>query len=500
MKIILKIVVFFILVVTMWSCGKQDKATYYYPDSFYRAIELKPTNDEFKPFVAENKRDSQNVTIGWHPYYLENSISSYDLGLLKTIIFKGYQWNKDTSEQVRNDKIIRAWYETELVEQAHFYGSKVLFSASNYGALRSKQFFDSTALQQDFTDEILAYLKMKDADGVELDFPAVLTNNRDDFTSFIKSFSIRLKQYKPDAELYVSLPFMDKNNAFDIKAIQPYVNLFIISGNNDANLDYSQLDNEPIAPVQNPYNDESSLATAYKHYTGKGINPYQTVLELPNFTTIKRKDKKTGEDYNEFLTYQQFQERYAGNDVFYDKRAMSSFIMLPNPAGSGDFRVYFDDSTSLGAKYDWALGNGFRGVGIWMLGFDNGYHELWRMLDNRANRVPSSSISSSPFAVDSYFSRNYDLFRVWFTIIIILIFLPAVIGMLHWKSRDVLTSLRTAKVYYLIIGGFVFFALLNAFGLLMLSPFLIVIFGIIVGALLTYFINLYLNKRIRKEP
>ena len=36
--------------------------------------------------------------------------------------------------------------------------------------------------------------------------------------------------------------------------------------------------------------------------------------------------------------------------------------------------------------------------------------------------------------------------------------------------------------------------------LLMLSPFLIVIFGIIVGALLTYFINLYLNKRIRKEP
>ena len=135
-----------------------------------------------------------------------------------------------------------------------------------------------------------------------------------------------------------------------------------------------------------------------------------------------------------------------------------------------------------------------------MLGFDNGYHELWRMLDNRAHRVPSSSISSSPFAVDSYFSRNYDLFRVWFTIIIILIFLPAVIGMLHWKSRDVLTSLRTAKVYYLIIGGFVFFALLNAFGLLMLSPFLIVIFGIIVGALLTYFINLYLNKRIRKEP
>lgn len=500
MRIVTKIVVFTILVITMWSCGKQEKTTYYYPSSFYRGMQAKPTNSEPEPYVALNQRDSQNVTIGWHPYYLEDGIDNYDFSLLSAVIFYGYQWNKDTTEQEKTENVIDTWYETELVEKAHTKGCKVLFSVSNYGALRSKQFFDSLALQQDFMDEVMAYLKMRDADGVELDFPTVSENNRGELTQFIKRFSIRLKQYNPEAVFYVSLPFIDRNNAFDIKEIQPYVNLFIIGGNNNANLDYTELDNDAIAPIQSLYNDSASIATSYKHYMGKGINPFQTILELPYYTTIKRKDEKTDEDYHEFLTYQQFQERYGANDLFYDKITMSSFIKLPNPKGSGDYRVYFDDSTSLGAKYDWALSNGFRGVGIWSLGYDNGYHELWEMLNSRASKVPSVEAVNAPFSIGSYFSRNYELFRVWFSLIVFLVFLAAVVGMLHWKSRDSLTNLHTFKLYYLVIGAFILFALLAMFNVLVIKPFLIVILGIVLGAVLTYFINMYINRRIQREP
>lgn len=540
MRIVTKIVVYVVLVLAIWSCEEQEKATYYYPSSFYRGIELQLSDNIKKPYQAEHQRDSQNVTIGWHPYFLEEEIDNYDFSLLSTVIFYGYEWTNDPSESDQVEKVIDTWYDTDLVEKAHEDGCKVLFSVSNYGALKSKDFFESKALQQDFIDEVLVYLKMKDADGIELDFPAVLNSNRDDLTQFIKDLSFSLKRYNSNADLYVTLPFVDKNNAYAIKAIQPYVTLFVIGGNNNANFNYGKLDNEPIAPIQNPYDDKKGIAFSYKHYTGKGIEPFKVVLELPYYTTIKNQsaltiDNKVEIDslfteelkrmkdipqevkdsllvekrrlkvdsveyYNDFLTYQQFQQDYGTQNIFYDKIAMSSYINIPNSNGSGDIRIYFDDSTSLGAKYDWALDNGFRGVGIWSLGYDNGYHELWRMLDSRTHKRPSTNAVNAPFSTGSYFARNHQLFRVCFTLIIVLVFLSVFMAMLHWKSRDSLTSLHTFKLYYLIVSGFLMFFVLVKLNLLVITPFVFLVFGTILGAVLTHFINKYINKRIEREP
>lgn len=497
MKGITKIVVLSFIAIVLWSCGGEEASVYHYPSSFYRNNQLKLESIALEPYEAKQERDSQNVTIGWHPYHLKDAYKSYDFSLLHTVIFNGYEWRGDHTEAV-----IDAWYETEMVDEARNAGCKVLFSASNYGALRTKSFFDSTSLQMDFIDEVLAYLKMKNADGIELDFPAVSRKNRNDLTNFVKTLYIKLKQSDLDAELYMSLPFFDDNNAFDIKAISPYVNLFIIGGNNNANINYSLGDNEPIAPIENPYNDSASIAGSYRHYSGKGISPFKVILELPYYTTIKQKEdigQDSFEYYNNFLTYDKFMKDYGHQEIFYDAEAYSSFVKVANPEGEGDLKLYFDDSTSLGAKYDWALSHGFRGVGLWSLGYDNGHKELWKMLESRSQRVPSMESAASPFSVGSYFSRNYSLFQIWMTLVVFLTLLAAVIAMLYWKSRDSLTHLRSFKLYFIIIGGFLgflVFAKLDFLGF----PFLVMIIGIALGAAMTYFINGYINRRIEREP
>jgi hypothetical protein len=525
-KAIIKIVVFFLIGIGIWSCDKQTRTTYYYPTSFYRSNQITPDTIAKKPYTAAHQRDSSNVTIGWHPYYLKNAYESYDFSILHTVIFQGYEWRGDNT-----DAVIGEWYETEMVDAAKAAGCKVYFSASNNGALRNKYFFDSLSLQYEFMDELFAYLKMKDADGIELDFPAVGKGNRDDFTQFIKTFYIRLKQINPDAGLYLSLPFFDKNDAFDIRAITPFVDLFILGGNNNANSNYDLLDNEPVAPIQNSFgNDSSSIAAAFKHYSEKGINPFQMILELPYFTTVKRTeavdieipklkivtreplvidtiryvDTTITEYYHTSFAYAKFQKEFGERKAFFDEEAMSSYVNIENPNGSGDIRYYFDDSVSLGAKYDWALERGFRGVGIWALGFDNSSTELWRMLDNRSHRSPSIIAANPPFSIGSYFSRNHKMLQVWFSLVLAVVCIGFLIAMLYWKSRDGLTDLNTFRFYLLIIGGMIFFFILSRF-LFDLSifndyPIIATFIGVSLGVTFTFIINGFIDREIKREP
>jgi hypothetical protein len=44
-------------------------------------------------------------------------------------------------------------------------------------------------------------------------------------------------------------------------------------------------------------------------------------------------------------------------------------------------QVYFEDERSAAAKYDYAIATGLAGIGIWTLGNDAGYPEMWKALE-----------------------------------------------------------------------------------------------------------------------
>jgi spore germination protein YaaH len=49
-------------------------------------------------------------------------------------------------------------------------------------------------------------------------------------------------------------------------------------------------------------------------------------------------------------------------------------------------QLFFEDSKSLSIKYDWIKKNQVGGVGIWALGYDNGYSDLWNLLVDKFSR------------------------------------------------------------------------------------------------------------------
>jgi spore germination protein YaaH len=68
--------------------------------------------------------------------------------------------------------------------------------------------------------------------------------------------------------------------------------------------------------------------------------------------------------------------------VQFDPKSESSYLVFKD-SNNGYRQIYFEDEKSLTIKYDWIKKNKISGVGIWALGYDNGYPELWDLLKEK---------------------------------------------------------------------------------------------------------------------
>jgi spore germination protein len=67
-------------------------------------------------------------------------------------------------------------------------------------------------------------------------------------------------------------------------------------------------------------------------------------------------------------------------NIQWDSTAQAPFFYYYS-ANSGRYRmVYFENPDSLRAKYRLVKDKELGGVGIWALGYDGGYQELWKLL------------------------------------------------------------------------------------------------------------------------
>lgn len=485
-----------LLVVLVTGCESGVPDTYHYSKSFYRLLQMtSSTTVGGEPYVALHQRDSQNVTLGWHLYQNEALTSGYNLSLLHSVIYYGYHWDSEDYDAIK-----MAWETSELPAMAERAGTNLIFSAANYGALRSKTFFDSLQVQEYFIEDVVCMLQTHDADGLELDFPAVSYDDREAFVDFVQALYLRLKQYRRDALLYLTLPFDNANNAYDVKRLKPYVDLFIVSGNNDANTQFDQADNAPVAPIALPGNDSASVVHALKNYTDLGLDLYSMVLELPYYTAIKNTEytaDSTLEYYNQYYSYQLFLETFAGQIPDFDPVTMTSFITPYSEAAGQQVRVYFDDSTSLGAKYDWARAHGLRGVGFWALGFDYDTDVLWQMLDRRAGLAPNPYAAQTPFSIEGYFSRRQGLFMMWAWLVLAVLAVGLVLALLHWQARDHLLDWGAYQLYALLAVSAIVLWVVQQMGL---SPEWKLAAGVLVGTLGLYGINIWIEWQKEQRP
>jgi len=70
-------------------------------------------------------------------------------------------------------------------------------------------------------------------------------------------------------------------------------------------------------------------------------------------------------------------------------------------------QIWYDDSISLGLKYDFAINKNLKGIGIWALGYDDGRTELWNLIEKKFTTIVSVNENISDIPSNFKLFQNY---------------------------------------------------------------------------------------------
>lgn len=407
-----------------------------------------------KVYYVRNKKYSkikpENEVFGWHPYWMGSAWESYPFELLSTISYFSYKLDPNTGSYT-NPKQMNEWRTTAMIDSAKLKKTKVLLTVSSHGYTNNNSFLGDQAKWSVLIDSVSKLLLDRDADGVDINFENLPYLKRGSFNRFIEELRKRLNQKFGTKTPLISLtlPAVDSREIFDIQDLQKFVDLFVIMG-----YDYNtgpQLQGA-VAPLIPFETKNISLNNTLKYYLEAGIDPSKTVLALPYYGSMWEgtlgEGGSTSSMFERKVTYREVRSIF--NDEFVtknnlspilEKNSMTNYFNITYPDNTTK-EVWFDDDYTLGKKYDFAITNQLKGIGIWALGYDNGYNELWDVIETKfaTDAVPVvdpvGQIEGYPIKVSNYILKKKDLLLVTSLFFLFAVAIGFILALSDWKVRD----------------------------------------------------------------
>ena len=275
-----------------------------------------------------------------------------------------------------------------VTNAAHARGVRVVptFQLFDSGSLpKMTAFLGSVPAQNRFISQALDLMARRSADGANFDFEPMSATTTPSYLAFLARFRSAMIGRFPDAQLVNATSAGAPSSL--ITGLVPLVNKqFVMTYNYRWS---GSTVTGAIAPLAHAsrnvqihikrfmaYAPASSLIMGVPYY---GYD-WPVTSTVPNATVQSNKAKfgaVTSISYSAARTFLATHPSVVRN---YDVLEGSAFYTYWD-ASHGTYRqVYFEDERSAAAKYDYAIGAGLAGVGIWTLGNDGTYPEMWKAL------------------------------------------------------------------------------------------------------------------------
>ncbi|WP_298540762.1 glycosyl hydrolase family 18 protein [uncultured Aquimarina sp.] len=322
-------------------------------------------------------------TFGWHIYSNGSTYKNYNFSMLWGLSYFSYALQPETGSY----KTIHQWKTTSLIDSAKTKGCKVFFSVSNFGKKNNTIFLRNQKARQTLIDSLSSLLALRSADGINIDFEGVSKKDKEHFTKFIIEISKNLKQDNPNYMISLCLYAIDWNDIFDIGVIDPYIDFYTLMGY-DYYGSFSKTTG-PVTPLKKSKKFGNGLETSVNYYKNKGVHFNKLIVGLPYYGaewyTKKPEIGAVATRFKSHPKYQSIKELYIDSlkiPVQFDPKSASSYIIIKD-SNKVYRQLFFEDVKSLSIKYNWIKSNRIGGVGIWALGYDDGYPELWDLLTEK---------------------------------------------------------------------------------------------------------------------
>jgi spore germination protein YaaH len=323
----------------------------------------------------------QRTVFGFHPYWAGSDYLNYRWDLISDFCYFAYEVNTSNGEP----ESYHAWLTDPSIDSAQAHGVKVHLCATIFSGHTT--FFTNPASRQTLITNLISLVQQRNADGINMDIEALPGSLGDSVTSFMRDLSVQLKAVLPQAKVSIDLPAVNWGDAFDIPGLDPYVDLFFIMG-----YDYywnSSPQAGPVAPLYSlaPSNDYS-LARTISYYKSAGMDLDKFVLGIPYYGRQWRTESGSIPSpilaNGSALTYSLIRNNSAtyNPDVYqWEQNSQSScYIFFQN---NNWYQCFIGLDRDLRKRYDQVNYHKLAGIGIWALGYDDGYNELWQAISDK---------------------------------------------------------------------------------------------------------------------
>lgn len=327
--------------------------------------------------------------LGFLPYWMLSDpdvTSTIRYDLLSTIAYFDIVLNSDGSI-IRSGPGWTGWNSaalTAVVNAAHARGVKVVLTVSMHGwdaagAARMPVMLNSTANRARAISDVAAQVKARNVDGVNLDFEPVPVELRSQFSAFVREVKAGL--VNAGARSYLTVDTMagaaSWSTGYDVRALTA-------SGASDAivvmayDLSWGGSARAGgVAPMESPYIFD--VTDALSAHLAAGVPPSRMIWGVPYYgrtwaTTSGALNSTTRTGPSQAWSYNQAVAQASKWGWRWDPAGQVPWYSWQD---SGWWQGYYDDQSSLAAKYNLINANKLAGVGIWALGMDAGRTELW---------------------------------------------------------------------------------------------------------------------------
>ena len=382
--------------------------------------------------AAVNPGGLRREIFGFLPYWeLTASDTTLDWAKLSTVAYFGVgasstgtliKTNSDGSTTVGWS----GWTSsrmTSVIDAAHSHHTRVVLTVQSFAwtssQLASQQaLLGSATARLSLARQIAAAVHDRGADGVNLDFEPIAAGYADEFTALVRSVRAELDKVAAGYQLTFDATGYIGNYPVQAATAPGGADAIFVMG-----YDYRSSASSPVgsvAPVGGPLYDVGDTIRAYIAL----VSPSKLILGVPYYgrawsTATNSLDAsntsgaKNGTSVS--VLYQTAVSLAAQNGRRYDPVEGVAWTAYRRQNCTATYgcvtswrELYYDDATSLKAKYDLVNGYGLRGAGIWALGYDGARPELYQAIADKfiTDSIPPA-ISGATLS-SSYISPNGD--------------------------------------------------------------------------------------------
>jgi spore germination protein YaaH len=351
-------------------------------DSQWDSLRIIQNNQTKKTLIRSKRSCNLNKRVyGWHPYWSNGAQTNYDWNGLTDLCYFSYDVNPSTG----NASSTHGWSTAAVVPAALAAGVNVTLCATLFSS--HSTFFGSSTSQQTLITNLITMIRSKSAHGVNIDFEGMASADKAGFTDFMINLCNQMHDSIPGSEVSIALYSVDWGGVFDMPALNPYVDLFIIMG-----YDYYYSGSSSAGPEDPLYNFQTgynyTLAKSVSYYLNKGASKSKLLLGLPyygrewatNAATIPSSVSGGGTKTVIYNAMRNDTNGYYTNRQW-DVNSFSSWF--PSVRSGANWQAFVDDAPSMAERFDIVNQIGIGGIGIWALGYDDGYDDFWNLIRNK---------------------------------------------------------------------------------------------------------------------